>query len=744
MSDLVRVTVDDRIVEVEKGLGLVETAAAAGIEIPVFCYEPRLGAPVGACRMCLVEVEGIPKLQAGCTLTAQEGMVVHTAATSEKAAEGQNATLEFILVNHPLDCPVCDKGGECPLQDLTFRYGPGATRMRFPKRTFDKPIPISPLIALDRERCILCYRCTRFSSDVAEDDQLVARNRGALSMITTFEEEPYRAPFSGNVIELCPVGALTSTQYRFEARPWDIQEVPTVCGLCPVGCNTSVTTREGKAKRVRSRNHPEIDGGWLCDKGRFAGPHLYADDRIIEPLRRDAGEGLTPVGWDEALDTAEELLRAADGRVVTALSGSETCELAFSLGRLLREGLAAHSAVLPESVSSALDAFRMPLSAIGDAEIVVVVGDEPVVERAPVVDLWLKQARRNGAEIVTIGPAGSVQVQPGSAAEALQELATGTGELATRLRSSERAILVWSGPGGGGGARLAEAAHALGFEGKPGCGAFHLPATPNGRGVAEAWACAADEDEANPEPIGLLLVSGDDAAADPAVRALAERAERVIAVTMFHGLAVGWADLVLPATAALERDGTLLNLEGRLQRLRRAVVPPVPDELAWIAKLADRFGVELSPHQPEVFADLAHRAYGDVDAAAVSRGEDLPDRVGYIAPDPAREQTAQTSPRADEHFVGELRLQRYRPLFSGPAVERVAELQFQRPEREIALSSGEAAKREVASGDLVVVRSNGTSVELRARIDRKLVDGVAVVAEEHATGLLHKVEVLKS
>ena len=288
--------------------------------------------------MCLVEVEGIPKLQAGCTLTAQDGMVVRTAQSSEKAAEGQEATLEFILVNHPLDCPVCDKGGECPLQDLTFKYGPGQTRMTFPKRTFDKPIPISPTIALDRERCILCYRCTRFSSDVAEDGQLVARNRGAQSIIATFEDEPYRAPFSGNVIELCPVGALTSTQYRFEARPWEIQNVPTVCGLCPVGCNVSATTREGKVKRVVSRNHPEVDQGWLCDKGRFAFPHLYADDRIVDPLERTRRRGFGELSWDDALDRAESLLRGAEGRIVTALSGSETVEQAYALGQAAAPG----------------------------------------------------------------------------------------------------------------------------------------------------------------------------------------------------------------------------------------------------------------------------------------------------------------------------------------------------------------------------------------------------------------------
>jgi len=386
-AEVVTVTVDGREVQVPKGTGLVETALAAGIEIPVFCYEPRLGAPVGACRMCLVEVEGIPKLQAGCTLTATDGMVVKTAQTSKLAADGQNSTLEFILVNHPLDCPVCDKGGECPLQDLTFRWGPPVTRNTFPKRTFEKPIPISPTIALDRERCILCYRCTRFSSDVSEDDQLVARERGSQSIIATFEDQPYRAPFSGNVIELCPVGALTSTQYRFEARPWEIQDVPTVCGLCPVGCNIEATTREGKVKRIGSRNHPEVDEGWLCDKGRFAFTHLYAEDRITDPLRRVRNRGLEEISWDEAVDDAESLLREAHGRVAVALSGSETNEQAYALAKLVRNGLESHTAVLPEEIGGSLDAFRAPLSAIGGAELVVILGDDPVVERLVPGDL---------------------------------------------------------------------------------------------------------------------------------------------------------------------------------------------------------------------------------------------------------------------------------------------------------------------------------------------------------------------
>jgi NADH-quinone oxidoreductase subunit G len=723
--ELVTVTVDGREVQVPKGTGLVETALAAGIEIPVFCYEPRLGPAVGACRMCLVEVEGIPKLQAGCTMTATDGLKVHTAQTSAKAAEGQEATLEFILVNHPLDCPVCDKGGECPLQDLTFRWGPGDTRMEFDKRTLEKPIPVSPAIALDRERCILCYRCTRFSENVSEDNQLVAQNRGASSVIATFEDRPYRAPFSGNVIELCPVGALTSTQYRFEGRPWEIQNVPSVCGLCPVGCNISATTREGKVKRVISRNHPEIDEGWLCDKGRFGFTHLYARDRIADPLRRLRARGLEEVSWDDALDEAERLLRGAEGRIVTALSGSETVEQAYALGRLLRGGLGAHTAVMPEETSPALDAFRLPLSSIRGAELVVVLGDDPVAERAPIVDLWLKAARRAGAEVRECG----------DALEACRRLAGKSDELGKRLRESDRAILVWSGEEGAGGAHLAALARQLGFADKPGSGAFHLPKTPNGRGAADAWAAASDDESATPERIGLLVVSGDEAAADPNVRALAERAERVLVTSMFHGLAVGWADLVLPGTSYLERDGTYVNLEGRLQRLRRTTIPPAPDELAWISKLAERFGIEIQPYPSAVFAELSERIYDGLPFGEVGERAELRTRSEAPAPELPEEPPA---PKGKG-----LRLVRYKALFSGPAVERVSELQFQRPAPEVELSREDARKRKIATGDAVRVSHNGTSVELRARVNGALRAGIARIPAEHAGELGGRVEVAK-
>jgi NADH-quinone oxidoreductase subunit G len=736
--ELVTVTIDERQVQVPKGTGIVEAAAAAGIEIPVFCYEPRLGAAIGACRMCLVEVEGMPpKPQAGCTLTAQDGMVVKTARTSEMARVAQNATLEFILVNHPLDCPVCDKGGECPLQDLTFRYGPGNTRMTFDKRTFEKPIPISPAISIDRERCILCYRCTRFSESVSEDNQLVALNRGAQTMIATFEDEPYTGAFTGNVTELCPVGALLPTTPRFQIRPWEFQSVPTVCGLCPVGCNIDANQREGKVRRILSRNHPEVDEGWLCDKGRFGFSHLYSEDRITDPLRRVRRRGLEEISWEEALDDAERLLREADGRIAVALSGSETNEEAYGLAKLVRVGLGAHTALLPEEVGEGLDAFRAPLSAIGDAELIVVLGDDAVVERAPIVDLWIRKARRNGAELVTIGPTGDVQTAPGTTAQACRRLKKD--ELGERLRASDRAILIWTGPGAGGGSHLAALASELGFADKPGCGAFYLPETANGRGVAEAWAAASEGEGAEPEPLGLLIVSGDEAAANPNVRALAEHAERVIAITMFHGLAVGWADLVLPGTSYLERDGTYVNLEGRIQRLRRAAIPPAPDELAWIAQLAGRFDVELSPYPSLVFSELSERAFGGVTFEDLGEEARLPERAPLEAvPKESRDEAA--APKAAR---GELQLLRYRPLFSGAAVERVDELQFQRPEPVVELSERDATRLGVTRGEPVNVRSNGTSVELRAAINRRLKAGVARVAEEHARDLHPVVEVSK-
>ena len=272
---------------------LVDGAKFGDVEIPVFCYEPKLGQPVGACRMCLVEIEGIPKLQTGCSTPVKDGMVVHT--QTDRVKEAQQAVVEFLLINHPLDCPVCDKGGECPLQDISFGWGGGRSRFIEPKRHFEKPLELSPLVAIDRERCILCYRCVRFSQEVSEDYQLVFQERGAHTFVGTFDGHPYVAPFSGNIIELCPVGALTSQPYRFRARPWDIEGAGGVCTLCPGQCNVTFTVRDERVLRVLARDNAEVDDGWLCDRGRFAYQAIHVDERITAadgPRRRRAAPRL--------------------------------------------------------------------------------------------------------------------------------------------------------------------------------------------------------------------------------------------------------------------------------------------------------------------------------------------------------------------------------------------------------------------------------------------------------------------
>jgi predicted molibdopterin-dependent oxidoreductase YjgC len=408
------------------------------------------------------------------------------------------------------------------------------------------------------------------------------------------------------------------------------------------------------------------------------------------------------VSWDDAIDAAERLLRAADGRIVTALSGSETVEMAYSLGKLLRQGLGAHHAVLPEEISDALDAYRAPLSSIADSDLVVVLGGVPVEERAPIVELWIKQAKRRGAHV----------------AFELDD---------DDFRNANHPTLIWSGPGGRGGATVAEIAERLGVE-----TAFYLPVTPNGRGIADAWAAASDDEGPAPEPIGLLIVSGDEAASNPSVRALAEQAESVLAITMFHGLVAGWADLILPATSYLERDGTYVNLEGRLQRLRRASIPPAPDELAWLSRLAERFGVDVSPFASAVFAEVSPIAFGNLPFGEV--GERAPLRRYTEA---AEHVEAPPLPQPEEPATepGALRLVCYRPLVSGPAVDRVQELHFQRSAAEVGLSREDARARGIVDGAEVTVRSNGTSATLRARVRRDLQPGIVLVPEQHAGAL---------
>jgi NADH-quinone oxidoreductase subunit G len=401
---MVTFSIDGLEVTAPENVMLVDGAKYGDVEIPVFCYEPKLGAPVGACRMCLVEIEGIPKLQTACSTPVKDGMVVHT--QTDRVREAQEAVVEFLLVNHPLDCPVCDKGGECPLQDISFGWGGGRSRFIEPKRHFVKPLALSPLIAIDRERCILCYRCVRFSQEIAEDYQLILQERGAHSYVATFDGHPYVAPFSGNIVELCPVGALTSQPYRFRARPWDIEGAGSVCTLCPSQCNVQFTVRDERVLRVMGRDNASVDDGWLCDKGRFAYQAVHVDERVTEPMVRDGGV-LRAVSWERALSEAATALKRATGRVGAVVGGETTNEEGYLLQRILREALESHDIdsrpaggpSLGLQRALAAPALQATVPDLEFAHAVLVLDCEPV-DDAPILDLRIRKGvRRRGVKL---------------------------------------------------------------------------------------------------------------------------------------------------------------------------------------------------------------------------------------------------------------------------------------------------------------------------------------------------------
>ena len=399
--------IDGREVQAPENMMLVDAAKLGDVEIPVFCYEPKLGQPVGACRMCLVEIEGIPKLQTACSTAVKDGMVVHT--QSERARDAQQAVVEFLLVNHPLDCPVCDKGGECPLQDITFGWGGGRSRFIEPKRHFHKPLELSPLIAIDRERCILCYRCVRFSQEISEDYQLILLERGAHSFVGTFDGHPYVAPFSGNIIELCPVGALTSRPYRFRARPWDIEGAGTLCTLCPAQCNVDAD-RPRRARPARARPRARRGRRRLAVRQgplRLPGdPRRRAHHRADDPRRRRAARRSAGSARSTRPPAA---LRRAGARVARARRrrrdqrGGASCS-----ARLLRDGLGSpHLDSRPRRRGRARRLARAArarrcrrrVSDLEFAHAVLVLDCEPL-DDAPILELRIRKGvRRNGVKL---------------------------------------------------------------------------------------------------------------------------------------------------------------------------------------------------------------------------------------------------------------------------------------------------------------------------------------------------------
>ena len=633
----ITLTIDGREVEAIEGTMLVDAAKQGDVEIPFFCYEPKLGNPVGACRMCLVEIEGIPKLQTSCSTPVKDGMVVHT--QTDRVRHAQNSVVEFLLVNHPLDCPVCDKGGECPLQDITFGWGLGRSRMIEPKRHFEKPLALSPLIAIDRERCILCYRCVRFSQEIAEDYQLIFAERGAHTFVSTYDGHPYVAPFSGNIIELCPVGALTSRPYRFRARPWDIESAGGICTLCPSQCNVTFTVRDERVMRVLARDHVEVDDGWLCDKGRFAYQAIHVDERIRQPLVRDGGE-LREVSWERALETAAGLAKHR-GRVAALVGGQATNEEGFLLQRLLREGLDSHDldsrqyGDVPNDTARALaaPALQANVSDLEFAHTVLLLGCDPV-DDAPILDLRIRKGvRRRGVQLAIAterpsaldsGAQRIARYAPGDAVAFLTALADelageAESELAKLLRDGgEDVVIVWGERiGAEAAAVLLRIAELLHLADHAGAGLLEIPSGSNGRGLREAGVLPNSGpgylDVATPGrgagEIAQATVDGEitalyllqtDPVRDQPNRALWEDAMHRAGLVVAHASVLTdglreHANVIFPAESHAEKEGTVVHPDGRLQRMRIAIAHPDGVRAGWsvIADIAKGSGLDL-------------------------------------------------------------------------------------------------------------------------------------------------------
>jgi NADH-quinone oxidoreductase subunit G len=405
----VTLTIDGRQVTVPKGTVVWKAAQQLGIEIPIYCYHPKMK-PLGACRMCFVEIEKIPKPpQTACTTECAEGMVVHTDTDLVKKA--RRGTLEFLLINHPLDCPICDKGGECDLQDFTLRHGPSASRFDLHKRHFQKPIPVNDDILLDRERCIACQRCVRFTQEIAQESGLIMLQRGYRTEVGVDPNAPFDSPFSGNTVEICPVGALTAKSYRFVTRPWELRRTPSVCAGCAVGCNVRVDVRVDRILRQMSRTNDEIDDGWLCNKGRWDHASVNDPNRLRVPLVRKNG-ALKEVTWDEALDTVASRLRdiaQRDGIHSIGGIGSThtTNEDNYLFQKIMREGLGTNNidhyhGAFPSTSQGGLPwAFSGTMAGIEHASDIILLGADPY-QHQMVLDLRIKKAIREGARLTVI------------------------------------------------------------------------------------------------------------------------------------------------------------------------------------------------------------------------------------------------------------------------------------------------------------------------------------------------------
>ena len=727
-TTLVTVTINGRQVQAAPGTVLVDAAAAVGIEIPIFCYEPRLGPPIGACRMCLVEIEGLRGLQTACSTPVAPDMVVHT--DSAPAVEAQDGVLELLLANHPLDCPVCDKGGECPLQDRTFRFGPGETRFSEPKRHFPKPLDLSPLVAIDRERCITCYRCVRFSQEVAEDRQLTFQERGAGTEVATFTGDPYLGRFTGNIIDLCPVGALTGIPYRFVSRPWDLQNAPSVCGSCPVGCNTELTQREGQLKRITGREVPNVavEEGWLCDKGRWGYAAAWSDDRIQRPIVREVGVE-REVSLDDGVAAAALILSraAAPGFLVGPAATVEEAFLAQSLAAALPGGRVGRLGI----PGAALEALRaLPGAQLGDvdtSDVVIVVGGD-IANQQPVVELRIRKAARRRTTVVIIGPrpqelierTQGVRTPPG-------QLVIGLGTVAKALQDARAPVVLWDE------ADLANepdaAAELARLIAAAGARQIEMTADVNGAGL-RALGIGTDALLPAIEALSvgtLVTVHADPLTAAGATRwgAALHKAGPLIAIATHRSAVTDRADVVLPGLMHHEQEGVLVSMAGRAQRLRPGARGPQGAAAAWelLIALSHRVGKPL-PHRTPAQAFAA--AAGAHPAFAGQTYGSLGDQ-GQVIAAPAGEVPTGSVPHREPEGDG-LLLVTTNQIFGDAIAWQSDALQAVRTPAAVMLAPGEASALGLTAGQQTTLTSPYGSCTLPVAIEPTVPEGAAFVA----------------
>ncbi len=607
----INLIIDGFEVTVPKGTLVIRAAEQLGIQIPRFCDHPLL-APVGACRQCLVDIEingrAFPKPQASCTIPVENGMIVKTQLTSEVAQKAQEGVMELLLVNHPLDCPVCDKGGECPLQNQAMSTGQSESRFEGTKRTFEKPVNISSQVLLDRERCILCARCTRFSEEIAGDAFIALNERGALQQVGIYEKDPFESYFSGNTVQICPVGALTGSAYRFRSRPFDLVSTPSVCEHCSSGCSLRTDVRRNKTLRRLAGDDPNVNEEWNCDKGRWAFQYTMAKDRIANPLIRENGQ-LREASWPEALAAAAAGLK--DKRTGVLVGGRSTVEDAYGYAKFARVALNTndidfrsrpHSQEETDFLAAHVVGSKVNYQDIDTADHVVLVGFEPE-EESPIIFLRIrKQVQKRALEVTAVTPylsrgfkklnAKAVLTTPGQEATALNGLSLTNKSIiisGERLAESAGGLSAVVQLANKSGAKIAWVPRRAGERGAIEVGAIGN-LLPGGRPVSDttarvdlaaAWGVdslpaeigkSADQilAAANAGQLEAIIIGGVDPfdMQQPPVNALEKTF--IVSLEMRPSAITEFADVIFPIAAVTEKSGSFMSWAGTSRSFEKA------------------------------------------------------------------------------------------------------------------------------------------------------------------------------